>query len=182
MSRSLVKSPLAPGKVVDVVVGDVVSKTSPGITKKELSKLTDAEKRVLVAQDVLDQLGLTLMAQRSTYVESHEFESASAREIIDNTCNVCAVGAAFVAYARRFRPRGVTLGAIEALESNQPGPLGKLFPKPMLHEMEELFEFWHPYEETLSDYTPTERLRLIMQNIVDNEGELLPEQLGEVDG
>jgi hypothetical protein len=166
---------------------------------KKLSDMTKAEARVTVAKDVLSQLRSSeLIGQCGTYVGGalhniayYNDVGADVREKLGREpCVVCAVGAAAIAFIKRF-------DGVKVIDDPEDGPrvpdpheiAGKLFPPKMRDMMESAFEteYCNAAESNRrSDvldrciefgarhYDDTNRLRAIFQNIIDNDGEFKP--------
>jgi hypothetical protein len=152
-------------------------------TKPKAAKLTPAQKRVLIAKDVIAQLrAKTLKAERGTYVaiipKQGKYENVFKTSDVGNVdvsdvlkkrvkrCNVCAVGSVFIAHAIRFNrlPVDDELAAHGNLSYAARGC--KLsdrnytaFPAFMLREMENEFELSH-------DISAHEKLVQIMEREV----------------
>lgn len=149
------------------------------IAKKNLAfaSLSNAEKRVQIAKDVLAQLALKkLIPEQGTYVESSNGES----------CTACALGALFACTA-------VRVGNKELIEeaSNYWGfdqireQLTPLFSEQQLGKIECAFEGWgaddseeygslmtEAYNDGIS--SPRVRMERIMRNIIANNGTFVP--------
>ena len=163
-----------------------------------------AEKRVQIAQDVLDAIEQhTLLATKGTMFSSSLWSrlqamkktcpEAEVQTVLEEqeTCAVCAKGALFVAAITRydnFKCRDVPPNSFYGgAQQNQLAVQGlsPFFSKEQLNEIEIAFEGAVAYY--LKDYSdpiqlakllnfndvsasPHERMRKIMQNIVDNKG------------
>ena len=172
------------GHTVDAIVRG--AKNAPAVTRsrgavdtRKFEKLSPPEQRVAIAKDVLAQLD-----EKSLYAQSGSYVGASVDTIAEplgrfakqEVCSVCAIGAVVISYVRRggnARMRAQNLDA-----THVPKGLRAIFPSQMLLQMEELFEGYYPHEKTLEHLADDEKLRVIMQNLVDNGGELKFETLG----
>ena len=158
-----------------------------------LSKIPKAEARVLIDQDVLNQLNLKkIIATSGTYFafEDVSFDGEDfLHEVLDKTqCQVCALGSLYysrvqvanetkcdVTYKYSYSDRttyGVSRsGAIQE-------DLLQYFDEKDLEAIECYFEGWREaseFSEKNSD--PEIRMRKLMQNIIDNNGTFKPELL-----
>lgn len=94
-------------------------------------QLTDAQKRVQVARDVIEQLNAeTLVSQPGQYVEMRVQEvkaeitkDSQIKEVFDSlpTCKVCVLGACFVSMVRRYND--ITINDLNMPETHQWGAL-----------------------------------------------------------
>lgn len=170
----------------------------------KLEDMTPAEARVVVAKDVLAELDAkTMRGERGVYVDLFngirdlELIGADLREYIGlKPCRVCAVGAAAVAFVRRFD--GVKIDGTEdddgdtIAETPEAHEVANaIFPEHMRALMESAFEVdtWFAKSATGDaelagraadfgcDFGEGEEdaaLRAIFQNIIDNGGEFRP--------
>jgi hypothetical protein len=152
----------------------VVSK-SKVVTKK---KLTPAQMRVEVAKDVLKQLKAEkYIAQRGTYFVVDEWSDnattydftigkdlKSELKLKVNTCSVCALGALFCSYVRKFDNVKSIKYYDLGQDSMHNSPLGDLFGHATLDAIEDDFE---TYENGSVD---EEVLTRIAKNIIKNNG------------
>lgn len=153
------------------------------ITEAQFKKLTPAERRVLVAKDVLAALKAgRLSAQRGTYLSIDKWDeygnSAACepyRKSVDarsefakfDQCGVCARGACVIAAIERFDRVSVGgMGRYSTLSdlASDSKIIGDVFPVSMMLSMESLFEAgW---------LSPNDALVVIMKNIIANHGQL----------
>ena len=158
----------------------------------DLSKIPKAEARVLIAQDVLNQLNLKkIIATSGTYFAFEDVpfdEKDFLREILDKTqCQVCALGSLYysrVQVANETRCDVVgkidddeVTNSISNTETIMPD-LSQYFDWSALDKIENYFEGWFE-GSTFYDNNPDPeiRMRKIMQNIIDNNSDFKPELL-----
>lgn len=139
----------------------------PSISERneEFANAAPARRRVLIAQDVLAQLKAgTLQAESMVY--------ASPR---GETCHVCALGALAVSVMNG--------GAIGKFASRLRDGLEGHFDRHVLKNIERAFEGWTlpestgTFETMFSRLPDHDRLRMIMENIIANDGEFVIQQL-----
>jgi hypothetical protein len=144
-------------------------------------KLSNKEKRIAIAKDVLVQIELgKYLATTGIYFYmdfegSYHKNGANVQEVLlakNPNCEVCAVGAAFASAAR--------LGNnLFYKESNESDLVAELFGDDAAN-MEAAFERWDspcvPEVQNFGRQYPdtTERLKAIFQNIIDNDGSFKP--------
>jgi hypothetical protein len=155
----------------------------PAKPKKRLTAAEKAKRRVAIAKDVLAQL------------TARRFKAQSGMYIVatgKKTCKVCALGALFVAGVEPDvkKAEQVAEESVYLIRKS----LRSLFTTPVLEDVEAWFEgsdpmdweerygMWLPRDTRRSDFyrkhpNDTKRMRLIMQNIVDNKGTFKPELL-----
>jgi hypothetical protein len=154
--------------------------------------------RVAIAQDTIEQLG-TLEVTRGTYLtrytwsEKIPYEDQAQQHIdkISKDCYVCALGACFLSYIRLFndvkvsdlvrgdRQEDLYLYSTSSFIKSR---LSQYFTHDQLLLIEAAFEGWRVADycsEQVCDFydkhpDPKERLRAIMQNVIDNNGEFIP--------
>jgi hypothetical protein len=159
-------------------------KFTPTLDKEEFEKLSRAEQRVAIAQDVItrDKAGLFGTADdlnfRSTFLYEKslgEFIASNAKDFFNSKkCHVCAKGALVCAWVGNFN--SYTAHDISNFSlcienpKKYPEQLFEIFGRELLDLIEKAFEGW--YEFRGEEYT--KKLSLIMQNIVDNDGEFIP--------
>ncbi len=149
------------------------------------------EKRVAVARDVLIQLvreDAPLKLSRGVYLEGYmvlpdNVAETNLQTVIDGVqqcCEVCAIGAAFLSYVRLYD--GVALDTIvrPRYGNNLCGDdddmltlMRDVFPESMLRKIERYYQCW---QDLYVSGNKGEALRLIMQNVVDNQGDFVPEE------
>lgn len=171
------------------------------ITLKDLSAMSKREARVLVAKDVLNGIRAKLyQAEPGVYCRQiyDLYEEAKpgddVRQLLGmRKCDVCAVGAAAVAFVRRFD--GVKFSGDgyngDPVMQSEHGIASKIFPERMRQQMEDAFEVegLFNFDGEIDFYgnrptkaqkfgvqfrDPQKRLRAIFQNIVDNDGDFKP--------
>lgn len=137
--------------------------------------------RVSIAQDALYQLAAKkLIAATSVYVsivdDDRDRDSVSGDDYLTAVCNVCAKGALIVGYMTRLGDE--KLGDI----TGRMKELSDIFGWRNFKLIEECFEGFHNSPNDVSfrykDEIPDKdvRLELILQNIVRNDGNFIPEQ------
>lgn len=157
------------------------------IAKKnlEFASLSNAEKRVQIAKDVLAQLALKkIQPEQGAYVESSNGE----------TCQACALGALFVCTAVRTGNKLEDV-VLDAASDDYFGfdhireQLSPLFSEAQLGKIERAFEGWgagdepsdtnkygslmtEAYNDGIS--SPRVRMERIMRNIIANNGTFVP--------
>ena len=146
--------------------------------------MSPARRRVTVARDVLHQIEIRkIVPSQGAYlqIEGLSASSSRARAIGDETveCHACAIGAVFLASLSWTSPEHFTYGSRgmrATLEQHE-----VFFPQ-MLRDMETVFEGAGGFggstgslqlANELNDrhYGPERRLRLMMENIIRNDGE-----------
>jgi hypothetical protein len=108
------------------------------------------------------------------------YKSAQSQLKVMRECRVCALGGMFISYAKLFNK--VNAGAPKKPAES---PLLEFFTQDQLILIEEYFEGWNTdlAEENLVQHTDwryspaKDRLKLIMKNIIKNDGTFCPEQL-----
>jgi hypothetical protein len=141
---------------------------------------TKAQKRVAIAQDVIEHLDALDPRQNYAYVHTcytptTDTEEDGAQQHINKIskdCQVCALGACFLSYIRLFNKVKLCqithAGHVFCARTQIYDQLQEFFATSQLGEIEKAFEFnnknFDPSE------TPKDRLKAIMQNIVDNNG------------
>ncbi len=162
-------------------------------------KMSLPRKRVRIARDVLEALDARLLkATNGIYFENDDIDDKvdarnDKKELRDlfkgmKSCDVCALGAAFVCVVKRIDQ--IKVGDLAARPKdpddtyrtvNNPKKmrsyLDRYFSAQQLRDIENAFEGF--YERGSSDavsrfnsgiHTSDERLRRVMQNIIDNKG------------
>ena len=161
----------------------------------DLSKISKAEARVLIAQDVLNQLNLKkIIATSGTYFafEDVSFDGEDfLHEVLDKTqCQVCALGSLYysrVQVANETRcdvveriggyEEDFVLNSINDVHTIMPD-LNQYFDWSALDKIENYFEGWLEADTFYNNNPDPEiRMRKIMQNIIDNNGDFKPELL-----
>lgn len=172
--------------------------------KKPFEKMTPSEKRVTIAQDVLDQLeSKRLLASPGTWVANEEFEfyvskgGAPVESLFctqtgkKKKCNVCAMGALFVCAVERadelkvedlsntwVSDESTKKMKVNFEEEDVFEYMDRFFERDQLDAIETAFErgaggtFHSDLAEGFAGYVEdaSERMRLIMENIVANNG------------
>lgn len=157
-------------------------------SNEEFAAMTDAQKRVAIAQDVLKWLKLgKIGAMHMTYFELPrpvvgDLDQKDCKATLERkagTCNVCAIGAAFYAAVRRADAVKIGelsshSGSAETLNQHAMRAYLKVFFRPdQIIIMERAFEGWQGYHNFFAKYrTADARLKAVMKNIIKNEGEL----------
>lgn len=162
--------------------------------ERRFQAMTDAQKRVAIAKDVIAQLesGLIIKAKSGTYFASEGVNKAVAKAIqksdddwLDDieldlrdvlvseqpTCSACAVGSMFICATLRQDNFNVVGDDID--RSSMEGQL-TYFEPDQLWAIEDAFESsWKLSDEetmTKGEESDKKRLIAIMQNIIDNKG------------
>lgn len=158
----------------------------------DLSKIPKAEARVLIAQDVLNQLNLKkIIATKGKYFEfkGDVFDDNDfLHEIIArNPCEVCALGSLYysrvqlanetkcdVVQSSDYSNGSKLISNSETMEED----LLQYFDEEVLDKIEAYFEGWYSAAQFADNNPDPEiRMRKIMQNIIDNNGDFKPELL-----
>ena len=166
-------------------------------TNSEYKKATKAQKRVMIAQDILDRMDLAqLRADEGTFVNikgtmeddcsiKQELEKGNIKE-----CKVCAKGAILMGIIGRENK--VSYGFLLEIDVENKTDVEKVFSKRQLDIMEAAFEGddvctmqWNEldeesptYDKAMSFYEKNhnseDRLRGIATNIIENKGTFKP--------
>lgn len=155
----------------------------------QFEALSPACKRAAIALDTLEWLDkdVKITATPGTYFRiAHPVGVTGDKRSIINllqqpraSCEVCAIGAAFISWARLtgkgevpeyggdsiLTERHTSVGRYSAVAQ-----LGEFFPNDMLREMECVFESKRRSGDGGWSYNATECLREIMENIIRNDG------------
>ena len=171
----------------------------------EFKKANKAQKRVMIAQDVLAQLkAKRYVAESGCWVRIHYnpttvAETDSVQELFVEkkieSCNVCALGGLFMS-CTNFNNNTLledlddaSEGLGNLIEEEQlSNKLNKIFSTNQLKLIESYFEanggFFRDYDEDdrievfyNKNSSDKKRLQLIMENIVENNGTFVPEKL-----
>ena len=158
----------------------------------DLSKIPKAEARVLIAQDVLNQLNLKkIIATSGTYFAFGDttFDGGDfLHEVLDKTqCQVCALGSLY--YSRVQVANETKCDVVEKIREDESlnsinnvhtimPDLNQYFDWSALDKIENYFEGWFEGNTFYNDNPDPEiRMRKIMQNIIDNNGDFKTELL-----
>ena len=162
-------------------------------TKRDIEaykKMTRAERRVAICKDVIKQLDAGRYIARSVYLKvtkgGSELTETKDNPISDKTCYLCGKGAMFVSKVSKFN--GVEPFVPDSTKhSDVLKGVSDAFSRDQMDNIERLFEGYFSsitllgddYGDWLNwkDISKDERLRIICQNIIDNEGTLKPKQL-----
>jgi hypothetical protein len=156
------------------------------LNREEFDKLSNEEKRVAVARDVIKRLDLDLLSVQGTFFDERHNIVGSPQEFINsNTCHVCAKGAMICSWIGNFNcySRNEISGFAMNFDDYEnrshvyPKELIEIFGVTMLNEIEMEFEGWetgHNEEEYECSHKYIKDLRGIMQNIIDNNGSFIP--------
>jgi len=138
-----------------------------------MKKLTEKQKqkmRVAVAKDVIKRIQLEkLTGATGKYIEDKNLSSKSyhSPDQAEKNCSVCAIGAVFLSYVRLYnginRPLNYNYGA------DMYHILNECFLYKQLADIDNYFEFeehWVIHGAS----NDTDRILMIMQNIVDHKG------------
>jgi hypothetical protein len=172
----------------------------------EFKKATKAQKRVMIAQDVLAQLkAKRYVAESGCWVRIHYNPTTVAKtdsvqelfvEKKIESCNVCALGGLFMSCTNfnnntlleDLDDASEELGNLIDEEEKLSNKLNKIFSTDQLKLIESYFEanggFFRDYDEDdrievfyNKNSSDKKRLQLIMENIVENNGTFVPEKL-----
>jgi hypothetical protein len=172
---------------------------------EEFKKATKAQKRVMIAQDVLAQLkakryfaesGCWVQPNIKAACEKNLKDEDSVQELFAakkiESCNVCALGGLFMSCINLNNNTTVEdlkkefyIGDFVYDDSKISNGLNRIFTQKQLILIESYFEGSQGYfkgdnEKTvvfLESYNDDERLEMIMQNIIDNDGTFKPNKL-----
>lgn len=175
---------------------------------EEFKKATKAQKRVMIAKDVLAQIkAKRYFAESGEWVKplwSDDQKSIAIKlypksSIKDafkskaiNSCRVCALGGLFMSCTNLNNNTTVQdlknetyIGDLVADDDKISNGLNRIFTQGQLMLIESYFEGGEGYfrdgnEKTqtfLESYNDDERLKIIMQNIIDNNGTFKPNKL-----
>ena len=143
--------------------------------------MTPAEKRVILAQDVLkwiaagrirpEQDSYIYVPRHPKYADVNELTFPElAEKAIE--CEVCAKGGLiYAAFVRKGR------SMLDYRRGSTESQITEFFSADQADAIEEYFEGWNdsPFYENFRD--PADRLTALMQNIIDNDGEFVPDKL-----
>jgi len=185
---------------------ETIMETKTKNLNAEFKKATKAQKRVMIAQDVLAQLkAKRYVAESGCWVRIHYnpttvAETDSVQELFVEkkieSCNVCALGGLFMS-CTNFNNNTLLvdlddvsedLGALVDVEEKLSNKLNSIFTTNQLKLIEMYFEanggYFENYDkedhiQAFYDKYPSDkkRLQLIMENIVENNGTFVPEKL-----
>lgn len=168
-------------------------------SNKEFEKMSPSEKRVQIARDVLAQLAAKrLIATPGTWLAGRGESDLFTHEESDNDqelqkvlaktkqCTGCALGGMFMCAVERADKLKIQDLSSEALSTRQMQTddvfdyMKKFFSREQLEQIESAFEQGEGFAQTYdaSDWLedveePSERMRLIMENIVANKGKFV---------
>jgi hypothetical protein len=185
---------------------ETIMETKTKNLNAEFKKANKAQKRVMIAQDVLAQLkAKRYVAESGCWVRIHYSpatvaETDSVQELFVEkkieSCNVCALGGLFMS-CTNFNNNTLLedlddvsedLGNLIDEKVNLSNKLNKIFSTSQLKLIETYFEanggYFRDYDEddrieVFYNKYPSDkkRLQLIMENIVENEGTFVPAKL-----
>lgn len=172
---------------------------------EEFKKATKAQKRVMIAKDVLAQIktkryvaesGCWVQTNINATCEKDLKDEDSVQELFAEkkieSCNVCALGGLFMSCTNLNNNTTVQdlknefyIGDLVADDDKISNGLNRIFTQKQLILIETYFEGSEGYfkgddEKTvifLANYDDDERLEMIMQNIIDNNGTFKPNKL-----
>ncbi len=172
---------------------------------EKFKKATKAQKRVMIAQDVLAQIktkryvaesGCWVQPNIKAACEKNLKDEDSVQELFAKkkikSCNVCALGGLFMSCINLNNNTTVEdlkkefyIGDFVYDDSKISNGLNRIFTQKQLILIETYFEGGQGYfkgdgEKTLAflaNYDDDERLEMIMQNIIDNNGTFKPSKL-----
>lgn len=171
----------------------------------EFKKATKAQKRVMIAKDVLAQIktkryvaesGCWVQTNINAACKENLKDEDSVQELFAEkkieSCNVCALGGLFMSCTNLNNNTTVQdlyneqyLGDFVADDDKISNGLNRIFTQKQLMLIESYFEGSEGYfrggnektETFLESYNDNERLEMIMQNIIDNNGTFKPSKL-----
>lgn len=181
-------------------------------TNEKFKNATKAQKRVMIAKDVLGQIKTNrYLAESGTWVEPNFSRNSRVSEICDSpetsiqdtfkdktieSCTVCALGGLFMSCInlnnnttlRDFDEEADDLGALIDGNRKLSNSLNRIFTREQLILIEQYFEegagyFYRDDDcdllDSFVDTYPDEqdRLKAIMENIIENKGTFKPEKL-----
>ena len=150
--------------------------------KKDLSEMTQPEKAVAVAKDVLKHLKNIRAISGNSYIYLAEplplriAEHTSGQKHIDaitSRCEVCGIGACFLSYIRLFNNATVRQ-VIRAYSASMIDKMQDVFSRSTLEDIERAFESEDGLKKRYRN--DNQRLRAIMLNIVRNNGIFVSER------
>ena len=172
---------------------------------EKFKKATKAQKRVMIAQDVLAQIktkryvaesGCWVQPNIKAACEKNLKDEDSVQELFAKkkikSCNVCALGGLFMSCINLNNNTTVEdlkkefyIGDFVYDDTKISNGLNRIFTQKQLILIESYFEGSKGYfkgddEKTLpflANYNDDERLEMIMQNIIDNNGTFKPNKL-----
>lgn len=172
---------------------------------EKFKKATKAQKRVMIAQDVLAQIktkryfaesGCWVQPNINAACEKNLKDEDSVQELFAKkkikSCNVCALGGLFMSCINLNNNTTIEdlkkefyIGDFVYDDSKISNGLNRIFTQKQLILIESYFEGSEGYfkgddEKTvifLESYNDNERLEMIMQNIIDNNGTFKPNKL-----
>ena len=171
---------------------------------EEFKKATKAQKRVMIAKDVLTQIkakryfaesGCWVQTNINATCEKDLKDEDSVQELFAEkkieSCNVCALGGLFMSCTNLNNNTTVQdlknefyIGDLVADDDEISNGLNRIFTQKQLRLIESYFEGGEGYfrggnktQTFLESYNDDERLEMIMQNIIDNDGTFVPKKL-----
>ena len=171
---------------------------------EKFKKATKAQKRVMIAQDVLAQIktkryvaesGCWVQPNIKAACEKNLKDEDSVQELFAKkkikSCNVCALGGLFMSCINLNNNTTVEdlkkefyIGDFVYDDSKISNGLNRIFTQKQLILIETYFEGGEGYfrggnktQTFLESYNDDERLEMIMQNIIDNDGTFVPKKL-----
>lgn len=156
------------------------------IKAADFNKLTNAQKRVAIARDVLARINAKLIKPKDGIFFSNKYDiedgKTTVKTFVNKTqCSVCAKGALFCSWVGNFNnfDKEDLWHVNEELGEKFPEELLNIFGRVMLDSIEYNFEGCH-YDwickEAValgSKYGYCHNLEAIMENIIDNNGEFV---------
>lgn len=169
------------------------------LNKEEFDKLTNPEKRVAIAKDVIARIDANLIKPFSGSLFANrdsvfKMDSTPQENFNNKKCEVCAKGALMCSWIGNFNEydhwqvAAMDYG-LDTKDNTYPVELLDIFGREMLDDIEAAFEgfvyCWHydyeKYKKILfvrdydleCDKTYQHNMKGIMQNIIDNNGEFI---------
>lgn len=163
------------------------------------AKLTKAQKRVRIAQDVIAQVKLgQIKAQHNTYIDESQFDNGdtdlSGRQLSelvgDRSCDACGIGSVFIATVRRrdaFEYDGCGVGDADMLDylrdfwdPQQLRLIEAAFDTPQIPlgaKEQAAVAFRRMYEDVEAEEDNADELLVkIMENVIRNRGTFRPDR------
>lgn len=154
---------------------------------KDFNKLTTAERRIAIARDVLAHMEAGLIdANYNGYLATHSEQGTLREQVLKGGCRVCAMGALYAGYllasgepgsegetnllgSDEFSIRGVfSVDELNLVEAVHEGYAEYMRADGEIESIPQ--DMYHAIITLVLDTTRPERIRRIMENIIDNGG------------
>lgn len=156
----------------------------PRISKTKFDSMTKAERRVMVAKDVLALIDLgALKTNLSGYLIIRGDVSKTVSTLLaqTNSCQICAIGAAYVASVLRFNQKIGNKSHMNTDGGEMCEEMSEIFTGKQLALMEEAYELDYYGDHLSGAYkfgndhgNKEDRLIAIWQNVLDHNGTFAP--------